>query len=167
MNEFQVIAEVLYNIPEANLYASTSNNAKNQRLCGIQIYKVMPDFAHLEVRVMISGRKYVVPLYSYYSMDPNAISPTQISLLDQHAGANPSNRRVRRVLVSDFKNCFVLKTTNNGNNGNQASFCELFVKNNTDISTGLEECTFVFLAYCGYPKAVYNESSCYTPKSSR
>uniref|UniRef100_A0A0K8RBB2 Putative salivary lipocalin n=1 Tax=Ixodes ricinus TaxID=34613 RepID=A0A0K8RBB2_IXORI len=112
MNEFQMITEVLYNIPEANLHASTSKDAENKRLCGIQIYKIMPEFAELEVRVMISRTKYIVPLYSYYSMDPNAISPTKISLLDQQAGTNPSNRRVRRVLVSDFKNCFVLKTTN-------------------------------------------------------
>uniref|UniRef100_A0A0K8R9N0 Putative secreted protein n=1 Tax=Ixodes ricinus TaxID=34613 RepID=A0A0K8R9N0_IXORI len=164
MNEFQMITEVLYNIPEANLYASTSKDAKSKRICGIQIYKIMPDFASLEVRAMILRKKYTFHLYSYYSMDANAISDTRISLLDQHAGPNPDRRRVRRVLVSNFKKCFVLKTINNENNGNQASFCELFVKNNTDISTGLEECSFVFLAYCGYPKAVYNESSCYTLK---
>ncbi|XP_040063036.1 uncharacterized protein LOC120837608 [Ixodes scapularis] len=164
MNEFQLITEVLYNIPEANLYASTSKDAKNKRLCGIQIYKIMPDFATLEARAMILREKYTFYLHSYYSMDASAISPTQISLLDQHAGPYPNHRRVRRVLVSDFKNCFVLKTVNNGNNEKQASFCELFVKNNTNISTGLDECSFIFLAYCGYPKAVYNESSCYTRK---
>uniref|UniRef100_A0A6B0VAB4 Putative salivary lipocalin n=1 Tax=Ixodes ricinus TaxID=34613 RepID=A0A6B0VAB4_IXORI len=161
MNEFQMITEVLYKIPEANLLASTSEGAKSKRICAIQIYKIMPDFASLEVRAMISGAKYIFSLYSYYSMDANAISPTRISLLDQQAGADPNRRRERRVLVSNFKNCFVLKTINNGN---QASFCELFVKNNTDIRTGLEECSFVFLAYCGYPTAVYNESSCYTLK---
>uniref|UniRef100_A0A0K8R3V2 Putative secreted protein n=1 Tax=Ixodes ricinus TaxID=34613 RepID=A0A0K8R3V2_IXORI len=157
MNEFQMITEVLYNIPEANLYASTSKDANSKRLCAIQIYKIMPDFASLEVRVMISGTKRTFSLYSYYSMDANAISPTQISLLDQH---DLSRRRVRRVLVSDFKNCFVLKTVNNGNNRNQASYCELFVKNNTGISPSLHECSFVLLAYCGYPTAVYNKSSC-------
>uniref|UniRef100_A0A147BV98 Lipocalin n=1 Tax=Ixodes ricinus TaxID=34613 RepID=A0A147BV98_IXORI len=160
MNEFQMITEVLYNIPEANLLASTSEGAKRKRICGIQIYKIMPDFASLEVRAMISGAKYIFSLYSYYSMDANAISPTRISLLDQQAGADLNRRRERRVLVSNFKNCFVLKTINNGN---QASFCELFVNNNTDIRTGLDECSFVFLAYCGYPTAVYDESSCYTP----
>uniref|UniRef100_V5HV00 Uncharacterized protein n=2 Tax=Ixodes ricinus TaxID=34613 RepID=V5HV00_IXORI len=159
MNEFQMITEVFYNIPEANLYASTSKDADSKRLCGIQMYKIMPEFAHLEVRVMISRTKHTFPLYSYYSTDPNAISPTQVSLLDQHDPAL-RRRRVRRVLVSDFQNCFVLKTVNNGNNGDQASFCELFVKNNTDISTGLDECSFVLLAYCGYPTAVYNKSSC-------
>ncbi|EEC07571.1 hypothetical protein IscW_ISCW006624 [Ixodes scapularis] len=57
MNEFQMITEVLYNIPEANLLASTSEDAKSKRLCAIQIYKIMPDFASLEVRAMISGAK--------------------------------------------------------------------------------------------------------------
>ncbi|CAN7975495.1 unnamed protein product [Ixodes persulcatus] len=57
MNEFQMIAEVLYNIPEANLLASTSEDAKSKRICAIQIYKIMPDFASLEVRAMISRAK--------------------------------------------------------------------------------------------------------------
>uniref|UniRef100_A0A0K8R6M8 Putative secreted protein n=1 Tax=Ixodes ricinus TaxID=34613 RepID=A0A0K8R6M8_IXORI len=71
MNEFQMITEVFYNIPEANLYASTSKDADSKRLCGIQMYKIMPEFAHLEVRVMISRTKHTFPLYSYYSTDPN------------------------------------------------------------------------------------------------
>uniref|UniRef100_V5GNW1 Uncharacterized protein n=1 Tax=Ixodes ricinus TaxID=34613 RepID=V5GNW1_IXORI len=98
MNEFQMITEVLYNIPEANLYASTSKDANSKRLCAIQIYKIMPDFASLEVRVMISGTKRTFSLYSYYSMDANAISPTQISLLDQHdlsREASATGARVR------------------------------------------------------------------------
>uniref|UniRef100_V5GWI6 Uncharacterized protein n=1 Tax=Ixodes ricinus TaxID=34613 RepID=V5GWI6_IXORI len=97
MNEFQMITEVLYNIPEANLLASTSEGAKSKRLCAIQIYKIMPNFASLEVRAMISGAKYIFYLYSYYSMDANAISPTRISLLDQQAGTDPNRRRERRV----------------------------------------------------------------------
>ncbi|CAN8008035.1 unnamed protein product [Ixodes pacificus] len=57
MNEFQMIAEVLYNIPEANVYAST-HGKREPRLCGIQTYKIMPDMAELELKKITSGKKY-------------------------------------------------------------------------------------------------------------
>lgn len=47
------------------------------------------------------------------------------------------------------------------------SVCELFVKNNTNPINELEECWFVFLVYCGYPKALYNETSCYSVRNYR
>ncbi|XP_040063037.1 uncharacterized protein LOC120837609 [Ixodes scapularis] len=151
MNEFQMITKVLYHIPEANVYASTYEK-REPRLCGIQTYKIMPDRAELVLQRIINGRnksEYGVP--HYYS-DTNAISPTQIFLSDHYG--------LRRVLLSNFKSCYVLKKVDK--NKSSASSCELFVKNNTDPTTDLEECWFVFLVYCGYPKAFYNETSCYS-----
>uniref|UniRef100_A0A090XBT1 Uncharacterized protein n=1 Tax=Ixodes ricinus TaxID=34613 RepID=A0A090XBT1_IXORI len=125
MNEFQMISEVLYHIPEANVYASTPEEAKSKRLCGIKTYKVFPDSAELALRMIISGKNQSIYKVSPYQSDMNAISPTQISLPDQYV-------------------------------------CELLVKNNTNPITHLDECWFVFLAFCGYPKAIYNETSCYS-----
>uniref|UniRef100_A0A0K8RA66 Putative secreted protein n=1 Tax=Ixodes ricinus TaxID=34613 RepID=A0A0K8RA66_IXORI len=151
MNEFQMISEVLYHIPEANVYASTPEEAKSRRLCGIETYKVFPDSAELALRMIISGKNQSIYKVSPYQSDMNAICPTQISLPDQYG--------LMRVLLSDFKNCYVLKKVNNKNEG---PFCELFVKNNTNPITHLDECWLVFLAFCGYPKAIYNETSCYS-----
>uniref|UniRef100_A0A6B0V7R4 Putative salivary lipocalin n=1 Tax=Ixodes ricinus TaxID=34613 RepID=A0A6B0V7R4_IXORI len=62
MNEFQMIAEVLYHIPDANVYASTYERSLT-RLCGIQIYKIMPDMAELVLQMIMSGRKYDCSLF--------------------------------------------------------------------------------------------------------
>uniref|UniRef100_A0A6B0VD31 Putative lipocalin n=1 Tax=Ixodes ricinus TaxID=34613 RepID=A0A6B0VD31_IXORI len=157
MNEYQMTPEVLYNIPVSILYAST--DGVDNRLCEIYVYQIFPDFADLEVRGVFNRKKFTVPLWSYYSKDANAFSPTRISLLDQQAGTHPNNRRVRRVLLSDFQKCYVLKSLKDQT---RTPLCEFFVKNNTDISTGLDECWFTFLAYCGYPKATYKTKNCYS-----
>uniref|UniRef100_A0A147BWM1 Putative salivary lipocalin n=1 Tax=Ixodes ricinus TaxID=34613 RepID=A0A147BWM1_IXORI len=154
MNEFQMIAEVLYQIPEANVYASTYVR-RETRLCGIQIYKIMPDMAELVLQMMMSGRNGSVYGVPHFYSDMNAISPTQIHLPDQYGR--------RRVLLSNFKNCYILKKVDT--NKNLAPICEFFVKNNTNINSDLEECWFVFLAYCGFPKAFYKEASCYSLKN--
>uniref|UniRef100_A0A6B0VA93 Putative salivary lipocalin n=1 Tax=Ixodes ricinus TaxID=34613 RepID=A0A6B0VA93_IXORI len=154
MNEFQMIPEVLYHIPDANTYASTYERT-DPRLCGIRTFKVMPDMAELELQMINHARNgtiYGVP--KFYS-DMNAISPTQVSLPDKYG--------LRRVLVSNFKDCYVLKKVDT----NWAPFCEFFVKNNTNPINELEECWFVFLVYCGYPKAFYNETSCYSVRDYR
>uniref|UniRef100_V5HBP4 Uncharacterized protein n=1 Tax=Ixodes ricinus TaxID=34613 RepID=V5HBP4_IXORI len=116
MNEFQMISEVLYHIPEANVYASTPEEAQGKRLCGINTYKVFPDSAELALRMIISGKNESIYRVSRYQSDMNAISPTQIFLPDPYG--------LMRVLLSDFKNCYVLKKVNNKND---APFCELFV----------------------------------------
>ncbi|XP_042150381.1 uncharacterized protein LOC8053857 [Ixodes scapularis] len=157
MNDYQLITEVLYNSPDSKLYASTDGG--NDRLCEIHIYQIFPNFADLDVRGVFSRRNYKVSLWSYYSKDANAFSRTQISLLDQQAGTDSSLMRVRRVLLSNFQNCYVFKSVNDKN---RTPLCEFFVKNNTDITTGLDECWFTFLAYCGYPKAMYKTKSCYS-----
>uniref|UniRef100_A0A0K8RI47 Putative salivary lipocalin n=1 Tax=Ixodes ricinus TaxID=34613 RepID=A0A0K8RI47_IXORI len=151
MNKFQMIPEVLYQIPEANVYASTSEN-KNNRLCGIQAYKIMPDMAQLELQMTSSGQKKTREVVGHFRSDTNAFSPTQITLWDYHG--------VWRVLLSDFKNCYVFKNVDSSKKG--VPFCEFFIKNNTTPTPDLEECWFVFLAYCGYPKAFYKETSCYS-----
>uniref|UniRef100_A0A6B0VC95 Putative salivary lipocalin n=1 Tax=Ixodes ricinus TaxID=34613 RepID=A0A6B0VC95_IXORI len=151
MNEFQVIPEVLYQIPEANVYASTYEK-EEPRLCGIQAYKLMPDMAQLEIKMIQSGRNQSIEGTCHFSSDLNAISPTRISL--------PNPYGLHRVLLSDFKYCYVLKKVDS--NKNSAPFCEFFVKNNTNPTTDLDECWFVFFAYCGYPKAFYKETSCYS-----
>uniref|UniRef100_A0A0K8R9T1 Putative secreted protein n=1 Tax=Ixodes ricinus TaxID=34613 RepID=A0A0K8R9T1_IXORI len=151
MNEFQVIPEVLYQIPEANVYASTYEK-KDPRLCGIQAYKIMPDMAQLEIKMINSGRNQSIEGTRHFSSDLNAISPTRISLPNQYG--------LHRVLLSNFKYCYVLKKVDS--NKNPTPFCEFFVKNNTNPTTDLDECWFVFFAYCGYPKAFYKETSCYS-----
>ncbi|XP_040070498.1 uncharacterized protein LOC115322781 [Ixodes scapularis] len=151
MNEFQVIPEVLYRIPEANVYASTYEKTK-PRLCGIQAYKITPDQAELELKMITSGGNTSMEGVRKFRSDENAISPTQINLLDQYG--------LRRVLLSNFNNCYVLKKVES--NRNSAHFCEFFVKNNTNPTTDLDECWLIFLAYCGYPKAFYKETSCYS-----
>uniref|UniRef100_A0A090X8D6 Salivary lipocalin n=1 Tax=Ixodes ricinus TaxID=34613 RepID=A0A090X8D6_IXORI len=156
MSEYQMTSEVLYRIPISKLYASTDGGGK--RLCEIHIYEIYSDFTNLEVRGVFNRQNYTVPLRSYYSKDANAFSPTRISLLDQQVGTHSSHSRVRRVLLSDFQNCFVFKSVNDKG---RIPLCEFFVKNNTNITTGLDECWFTFLAYCGYPKAVYKTKSCY------
>uniref|UniRef100_A0A147BW73 Putative salivary lipocalin lipocalin n=1 Tax=Ixodes ricinus TaxID=34613 RepID=A0A147BW73_IXORI len=155
MNEFQMIAEVLYQIPDANVYASTY--AKTEpRLCGIETYKITPDLPEMVLKMIISGRNESVYSVPHFYSDMNAISPTQISLLDQYGR--------RRVLLSNFKNCYVLKKVEM--NKNSAPICEFFFKNNTNINSDLEQCWFVFLAYCGFPKAFYKEASCYSQKNN-
>ncbi|XP_040070499.1 uncharacterized protein LOC115317008 [Ixodes scapularis] len=152
MNEYQKIPEVLYRIPEANMYASTYEK-KDPRLCGIQTQKTLPIEADLELKMITSGRNQSIEKkYLRFYSDINAISPTQISLQDQYG--------LRRVLVSNFKNCYVFKKVNSTENGTPA--CEFFLKNNTTPTTDLQECWFVFLAYCGYPKAFYKDTSCYS-----
>ncbi|XP_040073042.1 uncharacterized protein LOC115313699 [Ixodes scapularis] len=151
MNEFQIIPEVLYQIPEANVYASTSVNKVN-RLCGLQTYKIMPNMAEVELQMISSGQKKTTEGVRHFRSDTNAISPTQITLWDYHG--------LWRVLLSNFKNCYVLKNVESSKKG--VPFCEFFVKNKTDSTTDLEECWFVFLAYCGYPKAFYKDTSCYS-----
>uniref|UniRef100_A0A0K8RBG6 Putative secreted protein n=1 Tax=Ixodes ricinus TaxID=34613 RepID=A0A0K8RBG6_IXORI len=151
MNEFQMIPEVLYQIPEANVYASTYQKGE-PRLCGIQAYKIMPNMAELEIKMINSGRNQSIEGPRYFRSDLNAICPTQISLPDKYGW--------RRVLLSNFNNCYVLKKVES--NTNSAPFCEFFVKNNTNPTTHLDECWFVFFAYCGYPKAFYKETSCYS-----
>uniref|UniRef100_A0A6B0UWX8 Putative salivary lipocalin lipocalin n=1 Tax=Ixodes ricinus TaxID=34613 RepID=A0A6B0UWX8_IXORI len=151
MNEFQMIPEVLYQIPEANVYASTSAN-EDKRLCGIQAYKIMPDMAELALQMIISGQNITREVVCHFRSDMNAFSSTQVSLWDYHG--------VWRVLLSDFKSCYVLKNVESSPHG--VPFCEFFVKNNTAPAPDLEECWFVFLAYCGYPKAFYKETGCYS-----
>uniref|UniRef100_A0A6B0V9R5 Putative salivary lipocalin n=2 Tax=Ixodes ricinus TaxID=34613 RepID=A0A6B0V9R5_IXORI len=151
MNEFQTIPEVLYQIPEANVYASTHKN-KDKRLCGVQTYKIMRDMAQLELQMISSGQNLTRESLCYFRSDTNAISPTQVRFWDYHG--------FWRVLLSNFRNCYVLKKVNS--NKQDAPFCEFFVKNNTSPATGLEECWFSFFAYCGYPKAFYNKTSCYS-----
>uniref|UniRef100_A0A090XDY7 Salivary lipocalin n=1 Tax=Ixodes ricinus TaxID=34613 RepID=A0A090XDY7_IXORI len=151
MNEFQAISEVFYNIPEANVYASTPKNT-NYRLCGMQTYKLMPNMAEMELQIINSGRNKTTEGRRHFRSDPNAISPTKILLWDYHG--------LWRVLLSNFKTCYVLK--NADSRKNDAPFCEFLVKNNTKPTTGLEECWFVFFAYCGYPTAFYKERSCYS-----
>uniref|UniRef100_A0A6B0VA54 Putative salivary lipocalin n=1 Tax=Ixodes ricinus TaxID=34613 RepID=A0A6B0VA54_IXORI len=151
MNEFQMIPEVLYQIPEANVYASTHKN-KDKRLCGVQTYKIMRDMAQLELQMISSGQNLTRESLCYFRSDTNAISPTQVRFWDYHG--------FWRVLLSNFRNCYVLKKVNS--NKQDAPFCEFFVKNNTSPATGLEECWFSFFAYCGYPKAFYNKTSCYS-----
>uniref|UniRef100_A0A0K8R3A2 Putative secreted protein n=1 Tax=Ixodes ricinus TaxID=34613 RepID=A0A0K8R3A2_IXORI len=151
MNEFQMIPEVLYQIPEANVYASTSAN-KEKKLCGIQAYKIMPDMAEVALQMIISGQNITRERLCHFRSDMNAISSTQISLSDYHG--------LWRVLLSNFKSCYVLKKVDSSTHG--APFCEFFLKNNTNPATDLEECWFVFLAYCGYPKAFYKETGCYS-----
>ncbi|XP_042150507.1 uncharacterized protein LOC115322847 [Ixodes scapularis] len=155
MNEFQMIPEVLYHIPGANTYASTYERT-DPRLCGIRTFKIMPDMAELELEMMREGRNGTIYGVSKFHSDMNAISPTQISLPDKYD-------RLRRVLISNFKDCYVLKKVDT----NWAPFCEFFVKNNTNPINELKECWFVFLVYCGYPKAFYNETSCYSPGNYR
>uniref|UniRef100_A0A147BV00 Salivary lipocalin n=1 Tax=Ixodes ricinus TaxID=34613 RepID=A0A147BV00_IXORI len=113
MNEFQVTAEVLYHIPDANVYASTSGRTES-RLCGITTFKIMPDMAQLELQMISSGRNESIYSLSKFYSDINAISPTQISLQDKYG--------LRRVLVSNFKGCYVLKKVDT----NWAPFCEFF-----------------------------------------
>uniref|UniRef100_A0A147BXB1 Salivary lipocalin n=1 Tax=Ixodes ricinus TaxID=34613 RepID=A0A147BXB1_IXORI len=151
MNEFQVIPEVLYRIPEANVYATTYNKTV-PRLCGIQTYKITPDLAELELKMITSGGNKSMEGVRKFRSDMNAISPTQIYLPDQYG--------LQRVLLSNFNDCYVLKKV--GNSNNWPPFCEFFVKNNTNPTTDLDECWFVFFAYCGYPKAFYKETSCYS-----
>uniref|UniRef100_A0A090X7E7 Uncharacterized protein n=1 Tax=Ixodes ricinus TaxID=34613 RepID=A0A090X7E7_IXORI len=144
MNEFQMITEVLYHIPDANVYASTS--AKTEpRLCGITTLKIMPDMADLTLQMISSGRNQSDFTRSGYRSDTNAISATQIYLCHKYG--------LQRVLVSNFKSCYVFKKVYQ----NWAPICELFLKNSTIPITDLEECWFVFLAYCGYPKAFYDK----------
>uniref|UniRef100_A0A6B0UVE0 Putative salivary lipocalin lipocalin n=1 Tax=Ixodes ricinus TaxID=34613 RepID=A0A6B0UVE0_IXORI len=150
MNEFQMIPEVLYLIPEANVYASTHKN-KDKRLCGVQTYKIMRDMAQLELQMISSEKNKTTEGVRHFRSDTNAISPTQVLLSDYHG--------LWRVLLSNFKSCYVLKKVDSSKHG--APFCEFFIKNNTNPTTDLEECWFVFLAYCGYPKAFYKENSCY------
>uniref|UniRef100_A0A0K8RES6 Putative salivary lipocalin n=1 Tax=Ixodes ricinus TaxID=34613 RepID=A0A0K8RES6_IXORI len=83
MNEFQMIPEVLYQIAEANVYASTSEN-KNTKLCGIQTYKIMPDMAQLELQMTRSRQKKTTEGVRHFRSDTNAISPTQVTLSDYH-----------------------------------------------------------------------------------
>uniref|UniRef100_A0A147BWL1 Uncharacterized protein n=1 Tax=Ixodes ricinus TaxID=34613 RepID=A0A147BWL1_IXORI len=159
MNEFQMIAEVFYHIPEANLYASSERSMN--RLCGVQMYQVFPESAKFEVRVISSGRNYTITSFAYYTKQTNSFSPTIISLVDhQVSTAHLYNGKVRqrRVLVSNFKNCYLLKSVGDGERN---PLCELFLKNNTDPYPGLDECWFMFLAFCGYPAAVYSNTSCY------
>ncbi|XP_040061627.1 uncharacterized protein LOC115322752 [Ixodes scapularis] len=161
MNEFQMIAEVFYHIPEANLYASSEHSGK--RLCGVQIYQVFPDSANLDFRVISSSKNYTIASLSYYIKQMNAFSPTIISLVDHQVPTdhlyNRGSVRQRRVLVSNFRNCYLLKSVNDGA---RDPLCELFLKNNTDPYPGLDECWFMFLAFCGYPAVVYSNTSCYT-----
>uniref|UniRef100_A0A147BV61 Salivary lipocalin n=1 Tax=Ixodes ricinus TaxID=34613 RepID=A0A147BV61_IXORI len=152
MNEFQMITEVLYHIPDANVYASTYGRTES-RLCGITTFKIMPDMAELELQMISSTRNQSEYTRSRYRSDMNAISPTQIYLSHQLG--------LRRVLVSNFKGCYVFKKVDT----NWAPICEFFLKNNTNPITDLEECWFVFLAYCGYPKDFYDETSCYSDRS--
>uniref|UniRef100_A0A147BSS6 Uncharacterized protein n=1 Tax=Ixodes ricinus TaxID=34613 RepID=A0A147BSS6_IXORI len=159
MNEFQMIAEVFYHIPEANLYASSEKSRR--RLCGVQIYQVFPDSAKLEVRVFSSGGIYRIESFSYYTKQMNEFSPTIIPLVDHQVPTGHLYNRIfrqRRVLVSNFKNCYLLKSVGDGEKN---PLCELFLKNNTDPYPGLDECWFMFLAFCGYPAAVYSNTSCY------
>ncbi|XP_040063038.1 uncharacterized protein LOC115308433 [Ixodes scapularis] len=153
MNEFQMIPEVLYHIPEANMYASTYEKTE-PRLCGIQTQTVLRNQADLELKMITSGRNQSIETENYmrFHSDINAISPTQISLQDRYG--------LRRVLVSNFKDCYVFKKVNSTKNGTPS--CEFFLKNNTTPTTDLQECWFVFLAYCGYPKALYKDTSCYS-----
>uniref|UniRef100_A0A0K8R386 Putative secreted protein n=1 Tax=Ixodes ricinus TaxID=34613 RepID=A0A0K8R386_IXORI len=154
MNEFQMITEVLYHIPDANVYASTSGKTES-RLCGITTFKIMPDMAELKLQMISSGRNQSEYTRSPYRPDRNAISETQIFLSHKYG--------LQRVLVSNFKSCYVFKKVNQ----NWAPTCELFLKNNTIPITDLEECWFVFLAYCGYPKAFYDKTSCYSNKNQQ
>uniref|UniRef100_A0A090X7G7 Uncharacterized protein n=1 Tax=Ixodes ricinus TaxID=34613 RepID=A0A090X7G7_IXORI len=159
MTEFQMIAEVFYHIPEANLYASTEKRI--QRLCGIIMYKVFPESAHFEVRVVSSGALYPIVSFANYEKQANAFAPTIIPLVDHHVPTRQLYDRIlrkRRVLVSNFNNCYLFKSVNDGV---KDPLCELFLKNNTDPYPGLDECWFIFLAFCGYPAAVYSNTSCY------
>uniref|UniRef100_A0A147BH73 Putative secreted protein n=1 Tax=Ixodes ricinus TaxID=34613 RepID=A0A147BH73_IXORI len=108
MNEFQMIPEVLYQIPEANVYASTSAN-KEKKLCGIQAYKIMPDMAEVALQMIISGQNITRERLCHFRSDMNAISSTQISLSDYHG--------LWRVLLSNFKSCYVLKKVDSSNHG--------------------------------------------------
>uniref|UniRef100_A0A147BTS5 Putative secreted protein n=1 Tax=Ixodes ricinus TaxID=34613 RepID=A0A147BTS5_IXORI len=157
MNEFRMIPEVLYHIPEANVYSSTTGKTE-PRLCGIQTYKIMPDMANLNIRLISPHKNETMYGLSYYQWDKKAVPPTKISLLNR-------KDRTYRMLLSNFKNCYVLKKVGGmDGNKNRSPSCELFVKNNTNPITDLEVCWFVFLAYCGYPKAFYNETSCYSDR---
>uniref|UniRef100_A0A090X7G5 Uncharacterized protein n=1 Tax=Ixodes ricinus TaxID=34613 RepID=A0A090X7G5_IXORI len=109
MSEYQTTPEVLYRIPISTLYASTDGGDK--RLCEIYIYEIYSDFTNLMVRGVFNRQNYRVFLRSYYSRDANAFSPTRISLLDQQVSTHPDARRVRRVLLSNFQNCYVLQVS--------------------------------------------------------